>query len=189
MSAKKTLLWGGVAAVTLLAVAGAAKAADDAKGDDEDGGGGGDGGGGEVPGGDIIFIPNDTEDDNGFDDPLKPIDVKVCNFSGCGPAFDKNHETPAYYALRIQQLGYPINAAGIAANGSFIAVNPQRQWVREFQRDSNAVRAADSYDPITEAGKLDEDGLVGNMTIAAINRAHQAVQVLGLPWLDIVELA
>lgn len=139
-----------------------------------------------VRGPDIEPPDNDLPDVDDIDDPLPPPPPQ-CNYSGCGPQFNNGHAAPAYYALRIQQLGYPINVPPIAANGSTIAVNPARAIIREFQRDYNAARTAQTVQPTPP--KLGEDGLVGNATIAAIENAHKWVQTLNLPWVDIVELA
>jgi hypothetical protein len=72
-----------------------------------------------------------------------------------------------------------------------------RKWIREFQRDSNAVRADPpvpaisplAFAPIAAAPKLGEDGLVGERTIAAVERAHTASNNGGMTWLAAVELA
>lgn len=140
---------------------------------------------------DPVFPPADDDDD-----PLPPK-PPTCNYSGCGPAFDGSHQHPSIYAQKLIDLGYPINIAGIAANGSFIAVSPQRDVVREFQRDYNAVRASPpapaasplAFAPIAAAGALAEDGLIGNKTIAALDRAWKAVTNSGMTWLAAVELS
>ncbi len=130
------------------------------------------------------IVPDPTD----LDDPLPPK-PPMCNYAGCGGAFDNNHEHPSVYALQLQELGYPINVVGIAANGTTIAVNPARGLVREFQRDYNAVKAGGGVTAIKNGPTLGTDGLVGNQTIAAIKRAKDAVVLLNLPWVDIVELA
>lgn len=128
---------------------------------------------------DIPPIPAFDPDD---DDPLPPKPM-VCNFSGCGPKFDSTHSAPTYYALRLQQLGYPINPA---VQGFNIVSNANRSIVREFQRDWNHVK------PTVPgwAGKalLDDDGLVGNLTIDAINKAHALQTARIQSWAVIVDL-
>jgi hypothetical protein len=138
-----------------------------------------------------------------IDDPLPPKG-NICNYSGCGSPFDDNHQPPSFYALRIQQLGYPIDVAAIAGNGTLIAVSPARNVIREFQRDFNAVKNSNGVDaPASLAGgaalnslnvikgmaDLDEDGLNGNNTITANVRAQNLVNQLGMSWLNIVNLA
>jgi hypothetical protein len=138
----------------------------------------------------------DDEPDNGPDDPFEPPPPN-CNYAGCGAPFDNSHPHPGVLALRLTNLGYPINAIGIGQNGSTIAVNPARAIVREFQRDYNAVRAGNpifaasplAFAPIVAGPKLGTDGLIGNMTIAAIDRAIKAAQNANTTWLAAVELS
>lgn len=113
-----------------------------------------------------------------------------CNYLGCGAAFDGPQaalgNTAITVGIRLQQLGYPLNPAA----GNFTLISAYAMSVvREFQRDYNAVRAGGGYDPISNNPKLDTDGLTGVRTIAAINRARQAVITLATSWKDIVGLA
>lgn len=179
------------AGLALFAFAGAANAADVIPGDDDEP----DDdacppGTHAVPGldGSSTCVPDVVPDPDDLDDPLPPPPPQ-CNYAGCGNQFDNSHSHPSVYALQLQELGYPINVVGIAANGSTIAVNPARGLVREFQRDYNAVKAGGGVAAINAGPTLGTDGLVGNMTIAAIKRAKDAVNLLNLPWVDIVELA
>lgn len=157
-----------VGAAALL-VAGAASAADDVLPDD-------------------LPPPPDDEPPPVEVDPVDPGDPlppppAICNFSGCGPLFDGSHNTPTYYALRLQQLGYPINPA---APGWSILSPSSKNVVRTFQRDYNEVRPTI---PNNAGPELDEDGYVGNRTIFAMNRAHQLVTERIQAWSVIVSLS
>lgn len=137
------------------------------------------------------------------DDPLPPK-PPTCNYSGCGAPFDTTHQHPSFYALRVQQLGYPIDVAAIAGNGTLIAVSPARDVFREFQRDFNAVKNSNGLNgPAALAGanavaalnlikgmsNLATDGLNGNNTITAVSRAQALVNAMGMSWLQIVNLS
>lgn len=172
-----------IGAVALLAFAGGAKAADD---DDDP---------------DLPPPPPDDPPDNPLDDPpndpLPPPPPGKCNYSGCGPAFDGTHASPVYYALRLQQLGYPINVSAVGVNNSTIAVQPQRGYFVHFQRHFNTVRANTAgFPPITAAKlaplksviALGTDGLVGDKTILALQLAHNAVAATGITWESLVKI-
>lgn len=123
--------------------------------------------------------------------PPPPAPNKACNYSGCGAQFDSAHQTPAFYQQRLQILGYPINPAGSIISGVAMTI------IREFQRDYNAVRADPpvfaasplALAPIAAGPKLDTDGLIGNNTIAAIERAHTAILSANTTWGAVVELS
>lgn len=131
-----------------------------------------------------------------LDDPLPPKPPS-CTYSGCGPAFDNSHPHPGVLAIRLNNLGYPINAIGIGQNGSTIAVNPARAIVREFQRDYNAVRKGNpifnasplAFAPIVAGPSLKTDGLIGTNTIAAITRAQTAVTNASTTWKAAIEIS
>lgn len=155
---------------------------------------------------DVVFDPPDPDPpeppdpENPLEDPPDtplPPPPPQCNYSGCGPKFDGAHAAPTYYALRIQQLGYPIDVATVAANNSTIAVQPQRGYVAHFQRHFNTVRANTAgFPPITAAklaplksvAVLGRDGLIGERTILAITLAHNAVNATGIKWEDLVKI-
>lgn len=137
--------------------------------------------------------------------PPPPPPANVCNYLGCGPAFDGPKAaqgiTQVSIGLFLQQLGYPLNPA----SGTFSLVSLYSMTiVREFQRDYNAVRTSNGLSgPAAAAGpsaqqalqaikassKLDTDGLVGNFTIAAINRARTLRDRLGIDWEASVNLS
>jgi len=185
----------GVGALLLLGAAGAANA-DDTPTDDDDGGGDlpppppGPCPPGQVRIGDVCVVPP------------PPPDPKKCNYSGCGPQFDNNHPSPVTLAIRLQQLGYPINPT--APGWSQIQATSMAIW-REFQEDYNHVRAGNglagpaalraaagapaALAAIKAGPKLATDGLVGNNTIAALNRATALVPAINLSWDNCVRLA
>lgn len=130
--------------------------------------------------------------------PPPPPPPGKCDFSGC-PEFDATHKSPAFYMQRLQILGYVINPAGS------ILSDQARSAIRKFQRDSNKVRAGKglaapaalravqgapiALAELQTAGKLAEDGLLGNKSIAAIERAHRLVLTIGLAWDKCVALS
>lgn len=179
----------GIAATAgaVLLLVGGAAAANDGGGGDNDGGGDDDNAPPQCPTGFVPQLQSDgtwtcvkiqvVDPPHVDPPPPKPGPGHACNYSGCGQAFDKNHQSPTFYMLKIQQLGYPINAAGsIISEAAMVEI-------RKFQRDSNEVHDADLFAAIADAPELDEDGLVGNHTIAAIENAHKAVLQLNVPWL------
>lgn len=180
-NAKRGLLIVGAVAVG-LGIAGAASASDDVQPDDDDDDD-------DVPTIEdpIIFEPVDIDDDD--DDPLPPPPPK-CNYSGC-PAFDATHKSPVFYLQRLQLLGYPVDPTRSILDAH------NRKWIRHFQADSNAVRKSPpapaasplAFAPIAAAGALAEDGWHGEKTIAAVERAHKAVNNGGMSWGAAVELA
>jgi hypothetical protein len=147
-----------------------------------------------------IVVPSD--DGGGGDVPFPPL-PNVCNYSGCGQPFDTTHSHPSVYAIRFQELGYPMPVPAISANGSMIAVDPARSSIREFQRDFNAVKASNAINgPAALAGvaatsalanlkaspNLSTDGLNGNNTIKAVTLAQALRNTVGLSWEAIVNL-
>jgi hypothetical protein len=185
--ARKALTIGAVSVGVLLLLTGVANAAD--------------------------VIPGDDDDDDDDDLPVPPVIVDPipacppgqvlvqgqcvvpppapnpinCNYVGCGPSFNWNMRdlfpNERAFGLALQQLGYIINPA----TATFSIVSPSsRAIVRQFQRDYNVARTAQTVEP-TPSG-LATDGLIGNLTIAAIRKAQQWVQTLALPWMDIVAL-
>jgi len=172
-----------VGAAILLGFAGAASADDDPAGPPDPP---------DPPDG-----PPDNPLDDPPNDPLPPPPPGKCNYSGCGPAFDGTHASPVYYALRLQQLGYPINVSAVGVNNSTIAVQPQRGYFVHFQRHFNTVRANTAgFPPITAAKlaplksviALGTDGLVGDKTILALQLAHNAVSATGITWENLVKI-
>lgn len=142
----------------------------------------------EPPGPNPLDVPPDT--------PLPPPPPK-CNYSGCGAAFDGTHAAPSYYALRLQQLGYPIDVAVVSANQSAIAVQPQRGYFALFQKHWNSLQKntdgfpptiAAKLKPVKDYGSLGVDGLNGERTIGAVNRAHAAVLLTGIKWEDLIRI-
>jgi hypothetical protein len=138
-------------------------------------------------------------------DPVEPVEPPppppppgACNFSGC-PEFDATHKSPAFYMQRLQTLGYVINPAGS------ILSDAAKTAIRKFQRDSNKVRAGKglagpaalravqgapiALAEIQTGPKLDDDGFLGNQSIAAIERAHRLVITIGLAWDKCVALS
>lgn len=186
MEKKKALALGGIAALAAFAfMSGDANADDDVVGppepDDDD----------EDP---IIVDPPDFEDV----DPPPPPPPAVCNYSGC-PAFDATHKSPVYYRQRLQILGYPI-----IPNGNPISEGSREVW-SDFQRHYNDVRTGNglaapaqlrivqgavlALAELQTSSKLAEDGLPGNATIAALERAHRLVTTIGLSWEQCVALS
>lgn len=153
-----------------------------------------------------------TDDEDDGDEPLpppgpNPLDPVIppgpnppkppkCNYSGC-PAFDATHAAPSYYALRIQQLGYPIDVAAVAAKQDEITVQPQRGYVGLFQKHWNSLQKntdgfpppiAVKLKPIKDYGKLGVDEWLGERTIGALDRAHAAVLLTGIKWEDLIRI-
>lgn len=177
-----------VLAILGLGAAGAANADDDVDDDDDD----------DVP----PPPPPPPEDPPQIDLPPKG---NLCNYSGCGPLFDNAHDSPTSYCIRVQQLGYPIDCALVASNGSYIAVNPQRSWIAKLQSDNNKVRmsagglaavvqlrgpqAIAALQAIKAAGPVMVDGLMGAQSILMLGRVLQLQLATGIPWRNLVALA
>lgn len=185
MAKKKTWVLAALAGLALFGLGGKANADDDEP-DDE---------------------PDDDEPVGPPEPPPDPLDVDPpptpgpkplkCNYSGCGAPFDNTHAAPSYYALRIQQLGYPISVQTVAANQSTMAVQPQRGYVALFQKHFNSVREntggfppiiAAKLAPLKSSPKLGVDGFNGERTIFAITLAHNAVIATGITWEDLVRI-
>lgn len=184
---KKVLTIGGVAAGVLLLLGGVANAADDdTQPDDDDDDD-------ENP--DVVIVdppvicPPGQFNVNGVCvTPPPPPPANVCNYVGC-PGFVWAQQgvfpNERAFGLRLQQLGYVINPA--AANFSMIS-GYSMSIVRQFQRDYNVARLAQTVEE-PPPPSIATDGLVGNaQTIPALIRAWQWVNTLGVPWMDIVAL-
>jgi hypothetical protein len=201
---KKAVIAGGVALLALLGFSGAANA-DDLLPDDD------------LPppppdDDDVIIVdppllcpPGQVNVGGVCVTPPPPPPANVCNYLGCGQVFDAPKAaqgiTPITTGVFLQQLGYPLNPA---ANGFSLISGYSMAVVREFQRDYNAVRSSNGLagpaaaagataqqrlQAIKAASSLDTDGLVGNMTLAAINRARSLRDAIGLSWEAIVNLS
>lgn len=126
--------------------------------------------------------------------PAKPP-ANVKNYVGSGYNWPDRarYPQPVHIGIALQRLGYPVS---FADNGDtphtrpFNMISTQNMIVvREFQRDYNAAAKAQTVDDPAKPGALDDDGLVGKNTLAAITNAERWVSVLGLPWSSIVALA
>jgi hypothetical protein len=87
--------------------------------------------------------------------------------------------------------------ATVAANGSRIAVQPQRGYFSHFQRHFNKLKdntagfpptIALKLAPIAGAPRLAVDGLVGDRTIFAQNLAHAAQIGTGISWENLIKI-
>jgi hypothetical protein len=178
----------GLGALVLLALGAVAFGASDANADDD-------------------VTPPDPDDEPTIDPidfdpyvepPPPPPPPGVCDYSGC-PAFDATHKSAIYYRQRLQILGYPI-----IPNGNPISPGSRQVW-RDFQRHYNRVRSGNglagpaqlrivqgavlALAEVKTSSKLAEDGLPGNSTLAALERAHRLVNTIGLAWEQCVALS
>lgn len=176
----------GIGALILLGFAGAANADDDPPDPDLPP---------PPPPDEIPDVPNPLDDVP--NEPLPPIPPGNCNYSGCGPQFDGDHASPVYYALRLQQLGYPISVSTVGVQNSLIAVQPQRGYFAHFQRHFNNVRKntggfppliAAKLAPLKSVSPLTTEGLVGDKTIFALQLAHNAVKATAISWENLVKI-
>lgn len=181
----KIALTVGVLAALGLAFAGAANADDLQPDDDDDDDDGAD---------DAIIVdppvfcpPGQINVDGVCVTPPPPPDPKLCNYVGCGPSYNwirkDRFPNERAFGLALQQLGYIINPG--LANFSIVS-DYSRSIVRQFQRDYNVARLAQTVEPTPNG--LATDGLIGTNTINAIIKAQNWVNVLGLAWADIVAL-
>lgn len=186
----KIALTVGVLAALGLAFAGAANA-DDLQPDDDDDDDGEDP---LIPG--VVVDPNSLPCPPGQVRvngvcvvPPPPPDKKLCNYVGCGPAFNWSHKdrfpNERSFGQALEQIGYIFSPHWGAASWSIISAQSMGV-VRQFQRDYNVARLAQTVEPTPNG--LATDGLVGNNTINAIIKAQNWVNVLGLSWADIVAL-
>lgn len=144
----------------------------------------------------VIVDPPDFEDVD--PPPPPPPPPGVCNYSGC-PAFDATHKSAIYYRQRLQILGYPI-----IPNGNPISPGSREVW-SDFQRHYNDVRTGSglagpaqlrivqgavlALAELQTSNALSTDGLPGNATLAALERAHRLVTTIGLSWEQCVALS
>jgi hypothetical protein len=198
MASKKKIALLGLLGLGLGAAAfGAAKAADDDDGDDD----GGDDVPPEVcpPGFHAVILPNaqgipqqtcvpDAEPDDPPPPPPGPGHAK--NYVGSGYNWPHKNDFPmeASFGAQLLVFGYPAAAVNPAMPGWSVISGPMMSAVREFQRDYNAARLAQTVD-VPAPKKLDTDGLIGANTINGLLNAKRWQQVLNLPWIDIVGLA
>lgn len=121
----------------------------------------------------------------------------VCNYVGCAelnppgaPDYNwpRKDMFPNYrsFGIALEALGYVQQPPPASAEWSVVSASFMTE-VRDFQRDYNLVRQVQTVDD--EPPAIDEDGLIGNRTIAAIVNAQRWVQTLGLSWSQLVEAA
>lgn len=173
-----------------LGLAGASAAAADDDGDDDDDPDVGP----PAPDPEIPDLPEDP--DPPVEPPPPAPDPQKKNYVGSGYVWPHQEVFPPQgagfsganccriFGLELEKLGYPTNAAAADWNvisAKFMSV------VREFQRDYNVARQAQTVDPVPKA--LATDGLIGTNTIDGIINAKRWVLSLALTWEDIVGLA